>query len=125
MSRKDFAIAVSEALSLAGQKVVLTGGSAVSIHSGEAYVSLDLDFIQVGFSNNQKLTKALQSVGFIREKGSKYFNHPLVEWSIEFPPGPLAVGNQYLESRDAMKLVSGNGELLVLSPTDCMKDRLL
>jgi hypothetical protein len=63
----------------------------------------------------------MQSLGF-NLKG-RYFTHPDTKFFIEFPPGPLAVGKEPVQKIEEHKLATGT--LKIISPTDCMKDRLL
>jgi hypothetical protein len=41
---------------------------------------------------------------------------------VEFPPGPLTVGDESVKQVDEIKM--STGVLRVISPTDCVKDRL-
>lgn len=62
----------------------------------------------------------MEQEGFIRE--GRYFRHPETEILIEFPAGPLSVGNELIENVQEFPLETG--VLRVLSATDCVKDRL-
>ena len=89
------------------------------------YVSNDLDFIATGLESNRKIAGVLAEIGFSQDKpGSRYFTHPDSELAIEFPSGPLAVGNEQLSSEQAESIQTTQGALKLLSPTDCVKDRL-
>jgi hypothetical protein len=59
-------------------------------------------------------------LGF-RERG-RYFKHPDSEYPVEFPPGPLTVGMEPVKEVREVRL--STGILRVISPTDCVKDRL-
>jgi len=48
--------------------------------------------------------------------------HPDTPYIIEFPPGPLSVGAEPV--RQIQELDYSTGRLELLSPTDCVKDRL-
>ncbi|MEN6434999.1 MAG: hypothetical protein ABFD14_03750 [Anaerolineaceae bacterium] len=52
--------------------------------------------------------------GFFKPSDSDFF--------IEFPPGPLTVGVEPVKWIESIDLATG--KLLILSPTDCVKDRL-
>ncbi|TRO81985.1 hypothetical protein [Trichloromonas acetexigens] len=100
--------------------VVLTGGGCVSIYAAGKYVSDDLDFIENISSGRRKLKAALAEIDF-QEQG-RYFRHPETKIFLEFPAGPLAVGD---EPPQSLKVLSyDTGTLVALSPTDCVKDRL-
>lgn len=57
---------------------------------------------------------------FIRE--GRHFKHPESDVIIEFPPGPLQFGDGVV--KDVLELVFDTGTLQIISPTDCIKDRL-
>lgn len=103
-----------------GIEVVLTGGSCVTIHSRNRYMSFDLDFIGGAGAERKKLHAALLKVGF--EEKNRYFIHPESPYFVEFPSGPLAVGSEPV--KEIAELNFSTGRLRLLSPTDCVKDRL-
>jgi len=59
-------------------------------------------------------------IGFYEK--NRYFKHPETEIFIEFPSGPLAIGNELVT--DIIKIETDTGILNILSPTECFKDRL-
>lgn len=59
-------------------------------------------------------------IGF-QEKG-RYFVNPDTQFFVEFPDGPLSVGEEPVKEISEFKLETGT--LYVISPTDCVKDRL-
>lgn len=100
--------------------VVLSGESCVSIYSNNKYVSSDLDFIDNGFTKRKKVRDALSEIGFYEE--NRYFKHPETNFFIEFPSGPLSVGDEQV--KEIIVLEFTTGVLRIISPTDCVKDRL-
>ena len=100
--------------------VILSGGSAVSFYSSNKYVSKDLDLINTGFARRSKITSVMEKIGF-EEKG-RYFISPETQFFVEFPDGPLSVGEEPVKEISEFELSTGT--LRVLSPTDCVKDRL-
>jgi hypothetical protein len=62
----------------------------------------------------------MQNLRF-EEKG-RHFIHPETQFFVEFPDGPLSVGEEPVKEVSEFKLATGT--LQVLSPTDCVKDRL-
>ena len=120
MSIEELAGLVCATLEDAGITTTLTGGACVAIWSGGSYVSRDLDFIEEGPVPRRQVKSVLAKIGF-REK-DRYFVHPETEFFVEFPTGPLTVGDERVHTvatRD-----TGVGRLRLLSPTDCVKDRL-
>lgn len=103
-----------------GFRVVLTGGSCVTIYSMNQYVSNDLDFIEEAGTSRKEIGAVLKGLGFSQE--NRYFVHPDTSYSIEFPPGPLSIGSETVMQVNILEFKTGR--LALLSPTDCVKDRL-
>jgi len=121
MTRLELAGHVCSTLKENNIDAVLTGGSCASIYSQEKYVSYDLDFIDMDvFSDRGKIETVMESLGFC--KHSRYFKHPDTELFVEFPAGPLAIGEEPVKKVDEIE--TEMGILRILSPTDCVKDRL-
>lgn len=100
--------------------VVLSGGSCVSIYSREKYVSMDLDFVNAGFAKHAAIRDAMTSLAFTEE--NRYFRHPDTALLVEFPPGPLGVGEEPV--KQIHEITTSVGVFRIISPTDCVKDRL-
>ena len=120
MSAEELAGLVCETLEAAGVTVTLTGGACVAIWSEGKYVSNDLDFIEEGPVPRRKIREVLKSLGFQEKR--KDFVHPATKFFVEFPTGPLMVGNERIEN--TAERATPNGNLRLLTPTDCVKDRL-
>lgn len=121
MSLRELAFLVCTELDRTGTVAVLTGGGAATIYAPDAYQSRDLDFIlnyrafpQVGSA------AVLEQLGF-QERGQVY-RHADTPFTLEFPAGPLAIGAEVIENWDTLS--DGNYQLHILSPTDCVRDRL-
>jgi hypothetical protein len=85
------------------------------------YVSKDIDLVNVHFVERRRIKIAMEEIGF-REEG-RYFEHPDTKLLVEFPPGPLSVGDEPIRQVDEIRYKTGT--LRVISPTDCIKDRLV
>lgn len=120
MSRLELAAFIAAEFRRRSINVVLSGGSCVSIYSAEKYVSVDLDFVNAGFAKRSAIREAMQSLGFSEEH--RYFRHPGTPLLIEFPPGPLGVGEEPVKQID--EITTDTGVVRIISPTDCVKDRL-
>ena len=116
----DVIRAVSVALQRAGIRAVLTGGACASVHSRGDYLSHDLDFILQSTTTQAKLAGALATVGFHRD-GESYV-HPSTDVFVEFPRGPLAIGDDDLV--EPVMVTVGRAKVLALSATDSCRDRL-
>jgi hypothetical protein len=120
MSQVELAAYIQAALQKERIDVVLSGGSAVSFYSGNKYVSKDLDLINVSFAKRRDIKTVMERMGF-QEKG-RFFVNPEIPFLIEFPQGPLSVGEEPVKAIDEFVLATGT--LHIISATDCVKDRL-
>lgn len=103
-----------------GFDAVLVGGAVVSIYTEGAYESGDLDFIIQNLSK-ERLPIVMKKIGFIK-KGKEYRHPECKHLFVEFPTGPLGIGEDY-NIRPKEEKVEGT-KIKILSPTDCIKDRL-
>ena len=105
----------------AGIPTVLVGGAVVAIYSEGLFRSGDLDMV-LDRHRRSHVTEALKEIGFVPDK-SRYFKHPECKHLyVEFPPGPVELGEEYPVFPAEIQV---EGRILrLLSPTDCVKDRL-
>lgn len=120
MSLGELAAYVCSHLDSKGIHVVLSGGGCVAIYASDRYSSMDLDFIDRLSTTRRQLREALAELGF--SENNRYFTHPDTPFFLEFPTGPLAVGGEPVAVIEELHLETGI--LRLLSPTDCVKDRL-
>ena len=120
MTLQELAAFVCEHLRQCDIPVVLVGGGCVSIYSENAYQTADLDFVERYHTRRAALRKALADIGFMEK--DRYFVHPEAAWFLEFPTGPLAIGDGPVHELNELK--TDAGVLTLLTPTDCIKDRL-
>jgi len=116
----ELAAFICNVLSNHGIECVLTGGACVSIYSNNRYQSGDLDFIETGESKRSKIKDILSGIGF--EEYNRYFKRKDVKYFIEFPSGPLSIASERVN--EISEIEFSTGILKLLSPTDCVKDRL-
>ena len=120
MTQLELAAFVQEHLRRHKIESVLTGGSAVMLYSHNLYVSHDVDLITLSFVKRRGLREAMSALGFAEE--GRHFVHPESPHIIEFPAGPLSVGEEPV--KEVQEVMLATGRLKVISPTDCVKDRL-
>lgn len=120
MNMTELAAYVCSELEKNNIDVVLSGGSCVEIYSRGDYTSYDLDLINRYNETFYKIKNVMLDLGF-KEEG-KYFIHDDTKYFIEFPSGPLGVGDEHVSKIDKIK--TKYGILKLLTPTDCVKDRL-
>ena len=113
------AAVISDVLRKNGIEVTLVGGACVSIYAKNKYLSYDLDFITE--SSLKKLVPILDELGFKRKDG-RLFENPECKFLIDFPVPPIAIGNEPVLEFNSLR--TKHGIILLLTPTDCVKDRL-
>jgi hypothetical protein len=116
---RDAAAAVCAHLNSKSIEASLVGGACVSIYSDNAYESFDLDF--VSHEPHKKIEAALAEIGFV-STGGRHFDHPDCKYYAEFVAPPVSIGEEVIKK--LKRLETPYGFLNLLSPTDCVKDRL-
>jgi hypothetical protein len=118
----ELAALICDSLRKEGLRAVLSGGACAEIYSNNKYVTGDLDFVVNYFwpENDKKIERVMAGLGF--DKNGRIYINKSVAYSIEFPPGPLSIGEEYQIKPVELKVKTGN--LLLLSSTDSAKDRL-
>lgn len=117
---RDVIQAVSTTLRRHHIDAVLTGGACASLYSRGDYLSQDLDYIIRGPVTRPLLDRAMAEAGF-RRTGAQY-THPRTTFFVEFPAGPLAVGDDDLV--EPVEIRVGRVHVMALSATDSCRDRL-
>lgn len=120
MDVKELGGLICDALIKKNIHVVLSGGSCVEIYSRGEYTSWDLDLINQYNEQFKKIHAVMQELGF--KEHNKYFVHDETKYFVEFPSGPLGVGDAPVEN--IAEIDTDAGVLRLLTPTDCIKDRL-
>src|SRR3954464_14258858 len=118
MSPEELAGLVCQKLADAGLTVTPPGGGCVAIWSEGKYVSHDLDFIEEGPVPRKKVQEVLIALGFA--ESGRHFKHPDSTFFVEFPTGPLMVGDERVHRTSRRKTKCGT--LRLLTRTDCVKD---
>jgi len=113
---------VASKLSSLGIRNVLVGGAVAAIYSEGAYKSGDLDIVLDSYRLDTKvLDRGMRSIGFIKE--GRHWIHPECEHIfIEFCNPPVSIGSDF--KIVPLEVISGGVKIHILSPTDCIKDRL-
>lgn len=120
MTQPELGAYVQSHLGAKGIDVVLSGGAVVAIYTSGKYVSRDLDLVNRYSVERSLIKSAMEELRF-KEVG-RHFEHPDSEFFVEFPPGPLSIGEEYIIRINELEMETGI--LRVISPTDCVKDRL-
>lgn len=120
MSMEELGAYICSALEKEGIETVLSGGCCVEIYSHGKYTSDDIDLIDRFNGGHRKIKAVMERLGF--REYNRYFVHDDTPLFIEFPRGPLGVGDAPV--REIASRQSETGILKLLTPTDCIKDRL-
>ncbi|TFH38074.1 MAG: hypothetical protein E4G99_00590 [Anaerolineales bacterium] len=120
MTQAELGAYVQSHLREKGIDVVLSGGAVVALYTSSKYVSGDLDFVNRYAIKRSAITTAMEELEFT-EVG-RHFEHPGTEFFVEFPPGPLAIGESHAIELSELEL--DTGKLVLITPTECVKDRL-
>ncbi len=119
-TREDLAAIVVKQLAEHGIDAVLVGGAVVSIYTNNKYQSNDLDFISP--ASQRKIELAMSDLGF--ESRGKDFVHKITPLTVEFPTGPLGIGDDVPIKPEGTMKVHGV-TVKMFSPTQSVMDRLI
>jgi len=122
MNMEELAAYVCTALENEGIDTVLSGGCCVELYSHGRYTSDDIDLIDRYNGGHRKIKEIMKKIGFKEYSMKRYFVHEDTSFFVEFPRGPLGVGDTPVQEIATRK--SETGILKLLTPTDCIKDRL-
>lgn len=120
MTEAELAAHVQQHLLKRGIRVVLSGGTCVTIYSMNAYVSGGLDLVAEVYARPREISAALAEIGF--ERHGRTYRHPESRLLVDIMSPPLAVGGEPVKEVREIRLATG--DFRVISPTDCVKDRL-
>lgn len=83
---------------------------------------MDIDMIHTDLLTPKRkiIREVMKSMGFY--ENGRYFEHKNTELFVDFPKGPPAVGQEPVKY--IKELYVDTGILKLISPTDCVKDRL-
>lgn len=116
----ELAAIVAEHLQNLGIEVVLVGGLAVEIYSENMYLTKDIDMVNTNYTNPRRLRDAMAGLGF--HKDGRVYVNATTEISVEFPTGPLSVGDEFITNTTIAKVAKR--EIPILEIKDVIKDRL-
>ncbi len=106
--------------------VTLVGGAVATIYSEGGYESGDLDMVfDSMFQDRNKFLEVLKKIG-IEKVDQRNFKHPDCPFSLEAKAPPVDIGHMAPEgtSPEIKKEKVKQTTIKILSPTDCIKDRL-
>lgn len=118
ISLKELAMILGKKFKEHGIDCTLVGGACVSIYSENKYQSYDLDYVT--FETVKTIGNILLDLGFFRK--NRYFVHEKCPFYVDLVSPPVALGNEPITKFSTLK--SPIGEVKLLTPTDCVKDRL-
>ncbi len=106
------------------EKVDLTvvGGAAVQFYTQAAYVTHDLDAILHG-DTKEIIEKVMSELGFKRTTTYRHFEHPIFDFTVEFPPSPVEIGSRIINKVSVIK--TAEGPVRVVRIEDMIMDRIV
>jgi hypothetical protein len=116
----DLAVILAMHLQHRDVEVVLVGGLAVEIYTENLYLTKDIDMVNTNYKKPSYLNDVMGELGF-HKRGRVYINET-TDITVEFPPGPLAVGNNLITATAVAK--TKRGEIPILHVRDVVIDRL-
>ncbi len=114
----ELAFIIGKTMKDNGINAVLVGGSVVSFYTENKYMSYDLDYISS--HNATEISHVLSQIGFKKE--GRYYKHENTDFFIEFPAGPVSVGDTILD--DFNEIETQDGYVKLLKPVHAVMDRL-
>lgn len=102
-----------------GMDAFLSGGSVVSIYTANKFESFDLDFVTL--ADRKQIKVVMEGLGYNQSR-SRLFEHPETQYLVEFPGSSMTIGDERIDKFSELKV--GKYTLKLLTPTDCIKDRL-
>jgi hypothetical protein len=118
LSLKELAMVIGKVFKEHNIDSTLVGGACVSIYSENKYQSYDLDYVT--YENAKTIGRVLSELGFYSR--GRYFVHNQTSFYIDLVTPPVAIGKSPIKKFNSLR--SSIGEIKLLSPTDCVKDRL-
>lgn len=116
----DLAAIIAKHLQHHGVEVVLVGGLAVEIYTENLYLTKDIDMVNTNYKKPSYLHKVMGELGF-HKHGRVYINET-TDITVEFPAGPLSVGNNLITNTTIAQ--TKQGEIPILHVRDVVIDRL-
>lgn len=116
----ELAAVIAEHLHNQDIQVVLVGGLAVEIYTENLYLTKDIDMVNTNYTKPKALSAAMAELGF-HKQGRIYVNDT-TDITVEFPPGPLSVGEQLIKTTTKHHIAGKT--IPVLTVDDVIKDRL-
>ena len=117
-TRAELAALVCRALIAIDAEPVLVGGAVVGIYCDGRFVSDGLDF--VSWRDDRRRRPVMEALGF--HKRGSHWVHPRTELFVQFVNPPVMIGHKHVAH--PARLRTRAGELRILSPLDCVLDRL-
>ena len=92
------------------------------VYAPDAKASFDQDYIAWFADRKNEFDRALEEIGFRRKVRVYTSSATLI--SLEFPDDQILIGNDFLRFEDCARLERNDLSLRLLTPTDCVRDRL-
>jgi len=116
----EVAIIAGDAMRRSGFQAVLTGGACAAVHCKGRYTSRDVDYVLPRGTKRKAVESALAPLGYRWD--TDCFVHVDSRFFIEFPTGPLSIGEDLVVRPELIRI--NTAETWALTATDSCRDRL-
>ena len=116
----EVAAVIAARLAEGGIKICVVGGSAITIHEPNVYVSHDIDPAILTGIDRRKIELVLRTIGYKRE--GRIFVHPQSEWTVD-----IVADTPYIASRPITTYASIDtkfGAIRTYQLEDALADRI-
>jgi hypothetical protein len=120
LSLAEVAAIVGAELAKAGVRACVVGGSSITVHAPEAYVSHDIDLAILTGIDRRTIEGVLRTIGYVRQGRS--FVHPESQWTID-----IVADTPYIASRPITTYASvatNFGPVCTYELEDAIADRI-
>jgi predicted nucleotidyltransferase len=116
------AAAISAAFEQRNIHAVLVGGTVVEYYTAGGYTTADIDMVLPPLEKKE-IETVMEELGFERFEDYRHWLHPQLPIPVEFPPGPLQVGQLLIQEVNEIEIEKIR--LKILKVEDILLDRLI
>ena len=116
------AAAISGGFEERGVPAVLVGGTVVEFYTAGGYTTADIDMVLPPLERKE-IETVMEELGLVRTGDYRHWSHPQIPFPVEFPPGPLQIGQLVVEELNEIE-IEGT-KLKILKVEDILLDRMV
>lgn len=116
------AVAISKSFEERGIYSVLVGGTVVEYYTAGGYTTGDIDMVLPPLEK-WEIKTVMEGLGFERFEDYRHWIHPKIQIPVEFPSGPLQIGQLLVQEVNEIEVEKI--KLKILKVEDILLDRLI